>query len=217
MVHRREIDGDEVVFGNQGDLYLNAMTWFDHGTGSIWSQPTGEAIMGPRTGTRLELLPSTLTTWANWQAGHPDTVALAVSTRTNRFTLDRQAVVVVIADDSLAVTMPDLDGARVVNEEVAGEPIAFVLTAVGQRPLVWLREHRGRVVELAFDAEQLVDRATGTVIDPATGRSVDGSIHLEPVPSFGSFPSDYARIWPEGRVWRPSGAIPAELYSDAPP
>jgi hypothetical protein len=27
MVHRRDIDGRGVVFGNQGDLYMNAMTW----------------------------------------------------------------------------------------------------------------------------------------------------------------------------------------------
>jgi hypothetical protein len=34
MVHRRIVDGEEVVFGNQGALYMNAMTWWDHTTGS---------------------------------------------------------------------------------------------------------------------------------------------------------------------------------------
>lgn len=48
MVHRRELDGAEIVFGNQGALYKDAMTWWDHDTGSVWSQPTGEAILGPR-------------------------------------------------------------------------------------------------------------------------------------------------------------------------
>lgn len=63
-VHRRELDGEPVLFGNQGALWSNAMTWWDHQTGSIWSQPLGEAIAGPYKGRRLDLLPSTLTTWS---------------------------------------------------------------------------------------------------------------------------------------------------------
>ena len=76
MVHRREIDGEELVFGNQGALWGNAMTWWDHGTGSIWSQPIAEAILGPRKGDRLELFPSTLTRWGPWREAHPETLAL---------------------------------------------------------------------------------------------------------------------------------------------
>jgi hypothetical protein len=74
MVHRRDIDGRGVVFGNQGDLYMNAMTWWDHDTSSVWSQPTGEAILGPLKGERLELVPSTLTELAERGVVH-DTLA----------------------------------------------------------------------------------------------------------------------------------------------
>ena len=78
MVHRRELDGAAVVLGNQGHLFGNAMTWWDHETGSIWSQPRGEAILGPLTGARLELWPSTLTTWDAWRTAYPETRALDV-------------------------------------------------------------------------------------------------------------------------------------------
>jgi hypothetical protein len=71
MVHRRDIDGRGVVFGNQGDLYMNAMTWWDHDTSSVWSQPTGEAILGPLKGERWELVPSTLTEWPNASSTTP--------------------------------------------------------------------------------------------------------------------------------------------------
>jgi hypothetical protein len=57
MVHRRELGGEAIWFGNQGGLWGNAMTWFDHATGSVWSQPLGLAIAGPRRGQRLDLLP----------------------------------------------------------------------------------------------------------------------------------------------------------------
>ena len=70
MVHRRELDGKLLVMGNQGALWGNAMTWWDHDTGSIWSQPLGEAIAGPRRGQRLEPYPVTLTKWDAWLERH---------------------------------------------------------------------------------------------------------------------------------------------------
>ena len=75
MVHRRELNGTVLVLGNQGALWGNAMTWWDHNTGSIWSQPIGEAILGPLKGARLELFPSTLTTWQSWLEAHPESLA----------------------------------------------------------------------------------------------------------------------------------------------
>ena len=79
MVYRREIEGRTVLLGNQGDLFMNAQTLFDHDTGSVWSQVTGSAILGPLVGTSLELLPSELSTWIDWQNEFPGTMALALS------------------------------------------------------------------------------------------------------------------------------------------
>ena len=81
LVHRRPINaaGTASVFGSQGALYRGAMTWYDHDTRSIWSQPLGMAVSGPRAGEVLPLLPSQLTTWGEWRAAHPDTLALAVT------------------------------------------------------------------------------------------------------------------------------------------
>ena len=71
------------------------MTWWDHDTGSVWSQPLGEAILGPRAGARLDLVPSTLTTWNAWRTAHPQTLALdAPGSPSSRFDLERMAVVV---------------------------------------------------------------------------------------------------------------------------
>jgi len=88
MVHRRDIDGRGVGFGNQGDLCMNAMTWWDHDTSSVWSQPMGEAILGPLEGERLELVPSTLTEWRAWKRSHPRTVALDAEGGKAGFTRD---------------------------------------------------------------------------------------------------------------------------------
>ena len=77
LAHERRLDSATPVFGNQGALYRGAMTWYDHATGSVWSQPLGAAIAGPQAGRRLALLPAQLTTWGQWRVAHPDTLALA--------------------------------------------------------------------------------------------------------------------------------------------
>lgn len=70
------------------------MTWWDHGTGTVWSQPLGEAIVGPRKGDKLELMASQLTSWRTWKSDHPETAALDAPGDKSRFRLDRMTIVV---------------------------------------------------------------------------------------------------------------------------
>ena len=80
LVHLRNVGDATATFGNHGALYKGGMTWYDHDTGSVWSQPTGQAIAGPLAGASLELVPSQLTTWEMWRSAHPDSRALAADT-----------------------------------------------------------------------------------------------------------------------------------------
>ena len=59
-----------------GKLVMNALVMYDYQTDSLWSHFTGDAIKGDYLGTRLELVPSTHTTWGRWKELHPDTLAL---------------------------------------------------------------------------------------------------------------------------------------------
>ncbi|PSQ17291.1 hypothetical protein BRD00_08090 [Halobacteriales archaeon QS_8_69_26] len=75
----REDDG--TVFGadrsgeaevrNQGNLVT-----YDRDTRSYWSQLLAEAICGPLQGAELRIRPSTVATWGEWRADHPDTEVL---------------------------------------------------------------------------------------------------------------------------------------------
>ncbi|ELZ96530.1 hypothetical protein C440_05263 [Haloferax mucosum ATCC BAA-1512] len=56
---------------NSGNLVL-----YDDATGSYWSQLLAKAICGPQSGERMRILPSTVTTWGNWRAAHPETDAI---------------------------------------------------------------------------------------------------------------------------------------------
>jgi hypothetical protein len=56
---------------NSGNLVL-----VDDATGTFWSQVLARAICGPRTGERLPIRPSTVTTWGRWRDDNPDTDVL---------------------------------------------------------------------------------------------------------------------------------------------
>ncbi|POG55372.1 DUF3179 domain-containing (seleno)protein [Haloferax marisrubri] len=70
------------VFGASvltGDAELrNAanLVLYDEATGSYWSQLLATGICGPQSGEELAVLPSSVTTWAEWRADHPDTDVL---------------------------------------------------------------------------------------------------------------------------------------------
>ena len=73
---KRVVDGEPTTFGVSGYLYQSDLVMYDETTESLWSQIVATAIRGPKTGTRLELVPSTLTTWGAWRGDHPDTRVL---------------------------------------------------------------------------------------------------------------------------------------------
>lgn len=80
MVFDAKAAGRQLKFGVSGLLYRSDVLLYDRQTESLWSQIKQEAVTGKLMGTRLQLLPSTQTTWGAWKKLHPDTLVL--STRT---------------------------------------------------------------------------------------------------------------------------------------
>lgn len=79
----RRVAGTETVFGVSGQLWRSNLVLYDELTDSRWAQVAATAIRGPRTGERLELIPSTITTWGAWRGDHPDTRVLLPPPRSN--------------------------------------------------------------------------------------------------------------------------------------
>lgn len=52
------------------------LVMYDGLTESLWSQAVGQAICGPMAGTRLDIVPSTLASWAEWREANPETEVL---------------------------------------------------------------------------------------------------------------------------------------------
>ena len=139
MVYRREIDGQAVAFGHQGAVWRGAMTMFDHLTGSVWSQPHGAPFMGALadSGIEMEIIPSTMTTWGDWKAEFPETLAYSHEDRyidkyeSDDGVFERSAVVVEYFGDSASYPVTDLRNSPIVNDIVGEVEIAVVFGVAG--------------------------------------------------------------------------------------
>ncbi|MDQ3549846.1 MAG: DUF3179 domain-containing protein [Chloroflexota bacterium] len=78
------VEDQPVEFGVSGKLYNSDLLMYDRATDSLWSQITGTAVVGERSGTRLELYPSEIMTWDEWRTTYPDSEVLTRQTGHSR-------------------------------------------------------------------------------------------------------------------------------------
>ncbi|MFB6149493.1 MAG: DUF3179 domain-containing (seleno)protein [Halobacteriales archaeon] len=62
--------------GSTAVSHSGNLVMIDRATGSYWSQILAQAICGPLRGRQLSIIPSTVTTWQDWQATAPETEVL---------------------------------------------------------------------------------------------------------------------------------------------
>jgi hypothetical protein len=79
---RVEGHAEPFIFGSSGFLYRSNKLMYDRRTHSLWNQFTGRPVVGPLTGSGIELktLPVAITAWADWRARHPATKVLSLET-----------------------------------------------------------------------------------------------------------------------------------------
>ena len=88
ILYETEVPGREepFVFGSSGFLYRSNKLMYDRQTNSLWNQFTGRPVVGPLTGSGIELKvrPVTITSWQNWLKRHPNTTVLSLDTGYDR-------------------------------------------------------------------------------------------------------------------------------------
>lgn len=180
-MYAREVDGRTLTFGVSGMLSRNVLVMYDRQTGSFWSQLIGEAISGNLIGTRLEYLPSWMTTWDEWKRMHPDTLALSKTFRgvsdpyANYYDSDQAGVlgriglpetagnphglankefVIGVELDGGAVAYPFsvLSSEEVVNDERSGQALLVVFDPIHTTHAVFNREVGGQTLTFRADA-----------------------------------------------------------------
>jgi hypothetical protein len=78
------MNGQSYEFGVSGLLYNSDVLMYDRETGSLWSQLMVQAVTGPMTGTRLQQLPLSHTSWQEWVERYPETRVLSNKTGYSR-------------------------------------------------------------------------------------------------------------------------------------
>jgi hypothetical protein len=71
-----------LIFGSSGFLYRSNKLMYDTATHSLWNQFTGRPVVGPLTGSGVELRtrPVAIERWGRWLARNPQTRVLALET-----------------------------------------------------------------------------------------------------------------------------------------
>ncbi len=211
---RAEANGRRLVFENAGLVGGNEV-FKDNETGSRWQQSSLEAISGPLRGQHLKLFPFLLTSWEEWHRLHPDTLVLkplpgyaeriraknaqlnagiaitnaapdTVLRRDDRLKAYTKVIGLTMANTSKAFPLDELAKARVVNEDLGGEPVLVVFQPPSETTTAFVARARAKRLTFAAatpDASTLVDRETQsrwTAYGECVGGPLKGS-RLEPL------------------------------------
>ena len=201
-MYAREIGGQAFTFGVSGKLIRNVLVMYDRQTESYWSQLLGESVEGEMVGTKLEFLPSWMTTWEQWKEMHPDTVALdkgfrrgsrdsydgyyrggAAGVIGETFEDDRLytkefVMGVEVGETAVAYPFSRLNDEPVVNDVVAGVNVLVVFDKDSAAGVVYERQVGEQVLTFTPTRDVLVleDEETGSRWDAFTGEAIGGEL-----------------------------------------
>lgn len=207
MVHDRRIDGVAHTFGNAGGLMMNAMTWWDHETESIWSQPWGRTIEGHYRGIELFLLPSQITTWQSWKSEHSETLAMTNDSFRLGFRqkFDPDFVIgLLLADQAKAFYYRDVERTGIANDFIGEIPI--MVWAGDNNFHAYIRQVGEQILTFRLDGDRLIDEETGSTWNITRGLATDGPLigqGLQAVPSSSSFDWAWLDFYPESAFYQP--------------
>ncbi len=221
------IDEREFTFGVSGKLIRNVLVMYDRQTGTLWSQLLGEAVEGELIGTKLEFLPSVVTTWEDWKTQYPDTLAiqkgrLTGDSYTSYYGSSAAGVIGETFQDDRLYTKEFIIGV-----ESGGEAVAFPFSVLNDQPVV---NHQvgsidvvvifnvdtgaGTVYDRMIDGQTLnfsqqsglviVDEETGTTWDGLSGEALDGPLagsKLTPVKNTSSFWFGWKDFYPDTAIF----------------
>ena len=191
---------------------MRAMTWWDHETESVWSQPWGAAIEGPLEGTRLEMIPASIISWGAWIEDHPETLLLDESGR-GRFRLreesnDNYVIGISIGDHARGYPFPLASRAGAINDTLGSFPILVLANIKTKAVNAYIRTVEGQDLEFIFEEEILTDRQTGSTWDPIRGMATDGPLTgqvLQKAPYMSSFDWAWYDFFPHTDFWGRDG------------
>ena len=191
---------------------MNAMTWWDHETRSIWSQSWGLALDGPLKGTRLNMIPANMVPWATWLEDHPETLILDIGLQgfgasRKGFSAD-YVIGITLGKYAKAYPFGPASKEGVINDRLGPFPVVVLVDARTKAVHAYLRRAGDRELEFIMRNNRLVDQQTGSNWDPARGIAVDGPLQgelLKQVPYTPAYDWAWKDFYPHSEFYEGSG------------
>ena len=152
-------------------------------------------------GTRLKMIPAAALPWGTWKSEHPDTLVLKVSGRFNiehdpfgPRTIDTYVLGVALGGQAKAYHWKAVSERAVVNDLIGDVLVLVYANPADRAAHIFVRRIGDTVPEFEWRQEELRDRDTGSLWDPASGKATAGPFNgskLREVPYSTAF--DWAR------------------------
>jgi len=234
----RKPGGGQFVFGTSGVLYRSNKLMIDEDTLSLWSNLTGEPVVGKLVPEpiRLQVLPMTLTTWKAWRTLHPDTtvldldslqsrfaflydpgaaeesrrgVAFPVWQRDNRLSRNKEVYALVVRGRPKAYSTAAASAAGILNDTIGDTAVVLVADKDSGSIRVFLRGDR--MFESGPGGQLVDDRGVGwTVTEEAliSDSAEEQAERLERLPGHVAYWFGWYGFYPNTELW--TGDDPAQ-------
>lgn len=199
---------------------------YDRSTETYWSQIGGEAIIGPRTGQKLDIRFSSITDWSSWKKGHPDTEVLSRDTGiypASRYDsrayagynsprgfgvddvddrLDEMELVrgIKLNGTAKAYTEADIKSADLIQDDVGDKPVAVLHRPDDGTIIALEREIGGRELNLTITEKGLEDDSGN--IWSFNGNEVNGDRELRVIDPQGFYWFAWVKFNPKTDVYQ---------------
>ncbi len=218
-MYDRRLNGKTLSFGHAGILYKKSFVMYDRQTESLWVHVTGKAEVGPLKGQQLQFMPSTVTTWAEWKAAHPQSLVLPghrrggfMGTYTGVKRLKPFGLAVFSAFKAKLYPFRQLKRHQVVNDTFRDTELTVAFLANSNTAMAWNRRLNGQLLTFAWaDTSSkegqpvLIDRETNSLWSPLTGTALSGQLkgqQLEPLQHYPILVNRFHAFYPKGDVFK---------------
>ncbi len=203
------MDDRTLTFGVSGMLWNRSLVMYDRETNTYWSHILGRGMKGDFEGQELEMLPSSMTTWAEWRRRHPDTTVLNLNRTAPRFTREFYASPAefvhgwAVSRARFHVSYSDLRKAPVRNFIAGDEFLVLAYSQETTEAQLFSSLVDGRDLDfLPADGARMRDEQTGTLWDRGSGEALEGPLagkRLEPRLSMISYRKAWLTFYPNSR------------------
>ncbi len=249
LAFNRRFQGKLLDFGTTGRLRHSDLVMYDRQSETWWQQATGEGIVGEHAGERLTFVSAPLVSFQTFKETYPDGLVLSRETgyrrdygrnpyrryddpkggplrrffsrrADDRLSAMERVVTFAVGEETVTIPFSSLEPKRVVNDEVAGEPVAVfwapgTASAVDHSEIargrdvgssgVFNRQTGSKTLHFEHAGDGLFrDRETRSTWD-ILGRAVRGPLagtELEPIPHGNHFWFAWAAFKPDTRIIR---------------